>query len=124
MFDCLVRWCNVNEREYAKCIAWASALSASNITSSSLACIAGLDKFDCYRKIFNDEADLMTADSGEIYTAGRYYNLVPIANELYSPVFNGQSFSLFCLNKNEMFLFKVHQQIHIIPLLLFVQVHQ
>jgi hypothetical protein len=26
----------------------------------------GLDKFDCYRKIFNDEADLMTADSGEI----------------------------------------------------------
>jgi hypothetical protein len=26
----------------------------------------GLDKFDCYRKIFNDEADLMTADSREI----------------------------------------------------------
>jgi hypothetical protein len=51
-----------------------------------------LDKFDCYRKIFNDEADLMTADSGEIYTAGRYYNLVPIANELYSPIFNGNSF--------------------------------
>lgn len=32
----------------------------------------------------------MTADSGEIYTAGRYYNLVPIANELYSPMFNGK----------------------------------
>jgi hypothetical protein len=37
----------------------------------------------------------MTADSGEIYTAGRYYNLVPIANELYSPIFNGKNFSLF-----------------------------
>jgi hypothetical protein len=35
----------------------------------------------------------MTADSGEIYTAGRYYNLVPIANELYSPAFNGKTFS-------------------------------
>ena len=86
----LVRWCCVNEREYSKCLAWASALLTSNITRSSLACIAGLDKFDCYRKIFNDEADLMTADSGEIYTAGRYYNLVPIANELYSPAFNGE----------------------------------
>jgi len=43
----------------------------------------------------------MTADSGEIYTAGRYYNLVPIANELYSPAFNGKNqtkFSFFILN--------------------------
>jgi melanoma-associated antigen p97 len=86
----LVRWCCVNEREYLKCGAWGSALLTANLTRSSLACIAGLDKFDCYRKIFNDEADLMTADSGEIYTAGRYYNLVPIANELYSPIFNGK----------------------------------
>jgi len=37
----------------------------------------------------------MTADSGEIYTAGRYYNLVPIANELYSPIFNGNVFFLY-----------------------------
>lgn len=88
--DCwIVRWCCVNEREFVKCGAWRSALLTANLTRSSLACIAGLDKFDCYRKIFNDEADLMNADSGEIYTAGRYYNLVPIANELYSPLFNG-----------------------------------
>jgi len=45
----------------------------------------------------------MTADSGEIYTAGRYYNLVPIANELYSPAFNGKnkikfSFLFFIVN--------------------------
>ncbi|CAF4899413.1 unnamed protein product, partial [Rotaria sp. Silwood1] len=85
------RWCCVNEREYKKCQSWSNALSSSNITLSKLICIAGLDKFDCYRKIFNDEADLMTADSGEIYTVGRYYNLVPIANELYAPTFNGPS---------------------------------
>jgi len=86
-----IRWCCVNEREYLKCGAWSNALLTANLTRSSLACVAGLDKFDCYRKIFNDEADLMTADSGEIYTAGRYYNLVPIANELYSPIFNSPS---------------------------------
>lgn len=84
-----VRWCCVNEREYAKCTAWSQSVITLNLTTSSLTCIAGLDKFDCYRKVFNDEADLMTADSGEIYTAGKYYNLVPIANELYSPIFNG-----------------------------------
>ncbi|CAF1150254.1 unnamed protein product [Rotaria sp. Silwood1] len=85
-----IRWCCVNEREYKKCQSWSNALSSSNITLSKLICIAGLDKFDCYRKIFNDEADLMTADSGEIYTADRYYNLVPIANEIYAPTFNGK----------------------------------
>ena len=75
----------------------------AKLTRSLLACIAGLDKFDCYKKIFNDEVDLMTADSGEVYTTGRYYNLVPIANELYSPIFNGKKKTLFKItNKNEL----------------------
>jgi len=86
-----IRWCCVNEREYSKCQMWSNAVVTANLSRSTLSCILGTDKFDCYRKIFNDEADLMTADSGEISTAGRYYNLVPIANELYSPVFNGPS---------------------------------
>ena len=76
---------------------WSNAVVTANLSRSTLSCILGTDKFDCYRKIFNDEADLMTADSGEISTAGRYYNLVPIANELYSPVFNGWRSSLLLL---------------------------
>ena len=87
----LVRWCCVNEKEYEKCMAWSTALLRSNLTLSSLACVAGSDKFDCYLRVFNDQADLMTADSGEIYTAGKYYNLVPIANELYASIFKGKN---------------------------------
>jgi hypothetical protein len=44
----------------------------------------------------------MTADSGEIYTAGKYYNLVPIANELYSPVFNGNNIFFFRKKKQTL----------------------
>ncbi|CAF0807232.1 unnamed protein product, partial [Didymodactylos carnosus] len=91
-----VRWCCVNDGEYNKCQMWREAVMLQNFTLSKIGCIRGRDKYDCYRKIFNDEADLMNADSGEVNTAGRYYNLVPIMNELLNiQLFGGPSTSAY-----------------------------
>jgi melanoma-associated antigen p97 len=80
----LGRWCCVNEKEYSKCEQWKLALLNLNQSSVLLDCVLAHDKFDCFKKIFEDQADLMTADAGDIYTAGKYYNLVPISSEVYS----------------------------------------
>lgn len=81
----LGRWCCLNEPEYAKCNDW---MVASNQTDTKtdviLECVRATDKFDCFKKIFEDKADLMSADAGEVYTAGKYYNLMPISSEIYS----------------------------------------
>ena len=81
----LSRWCCLNDEEFQKCSDWKLA---SNLTDTKtnvlLECVKATDKFDCYKKIFEDKADLMSADAGEIYTAGKYYNLLPISSELYS----------------------------------------
>ena len=81
----LGRWCCLNEPEYVKCNDW---MLASNQTDTKtdvvLECIKATDKFDCFKKIFEDKADLMSADAGEVYTAGKYYNLLPISSEIYS----------------------------------------
>ena len=84
----LARWCCVNNKEFLKCEEWKFALIASNQSKILLECIQGVDKFDCFRNIFEDEADLMTADAGDVYTAGKYYNLVPISSEVYSSTNN------------------------------------
>ena len=85
----LGRWCCVNEKEFLKCEQWKVAALASNQSSVLLDCVLAHDKFDCFKKIFEDQADLMTADAGDIYTAGKYYNLVPISSEVYSDAASG-----------------------------------
>jgi hypothetical protein len=82
----LGRWCCVNEKEYLKCEQWKLGLLSTNQSTVLLDCVIAHDKFDCFKKIFEDHADLMTADAGDIYTAGKYYNLVPISSEVYSSV--------------------------------------
>lgn len=81
----LGRWCCLNEAEYAKCKDWTTALNKTQTNSSViLECILAEDKYDCFKKIFEDKADLMAADAGEVYTAGKYYNLLPISAEIYN----------------------------------------
>lgn len=85
----LGRWCCLNEPEYAKCSDWALASNYTDTkTDVILECVRGTDKFDCFKKIFEDRADLMSADAGEVYTAGKYYNLLPISSEIYSSGLN------------------------------------
>ena len=78
----LGRWCCLNEAEYAKCNDWRLATDTLNVTVI-LECILATGKYDCFKKIHEDKADLMTADAGEVYTAGKYYNLLPISTEMY-----------------------------------------
>jgi hypothetical protein len=83
----LARWCCLNQAEYVKCQDWSLAanVTAKQLnTSVVLECVLGADKYDCFRKIFEDKADLMTADAGEVYTAGKFYNLIPLATESYT----------------------------------------
>jgi melanoma-associated antigen p97 len=83
----LARWCCLNQAEYVKCQDWSLAANVTGHkalnSSVVLECVLGTDKYDCFRKIFEDKADLMTADAGEVYTAGKFYNLIPIATESY-----------------------------------------
>ncbi len=84
-FNHLGRWCCLNKAEFAKCEMWRKASNRTDTkTNVILECVKANDKFDCFKKIFEDKADLMTADAGEVYTAGKYYNLMPISTEMYS----------------------------------------
>lgn len=81
----LGRWCCLNQAEYNKCNDWRTAVNQTQMTTNvMLECILATDKYDCFKKIFEDRADLMMADAGEVYTAGKFYNLQPISTEIYS----------------------------------------
>jgi hypothetical protein len=48
-----------------------------------LTCIQAIDRFDCMQRIGNNEADLVQLEPGIGYTAGEYYNMLPIMAEKY-----------------------------------------
>jgi len=50
-----------------------------------LQCVLGTDQYNCMDKIFNDEADLIELGTGLSYTAGEYYNMIPVVAEKYVP---------------------------------------
>lgn len=90
----LGRWCCLNEAEYSKCLDWSNAWNSTNTNASViLECILAEDKYECFKFIFEDKADLMVADAGEIYTAGKFYNLLPISTEIYNGGPNQPSYS-------------------------------
>ena len=103
-FRHLGRWCCLNEPEYMKCEQWRLASNQTDTnTNVILECVKGTDKFDCFKKIFEDAADLMTADAGEVYTAGKFYNLMPITTELYSSLSNimySEQYAVAVVKKN------------------------
>ena len=79
----LGRWCCLNMAEYLKCNDWRTAVNLTATTNVLLECVLATDKFDCFKKIFEDKADLMSGDAGDVYIAGKYYNLLPISTEMY-----------------------------------------
>ncbi|XP_049889736.1 transferrin-a [Epinephelus moara] len=74
-----VKWCVKSDKEYEKCTALAGVAPA-------FTCIKRENTIDCITAIKSGEADAITLDGGDIYTAGlNNYNLHPIIAEDYGP---------------------------------------
>uniref|UniRef100_UPI0037E9C6B8 transferrin-a n=1 Tax=Semicossyphus pulcher TaxID=241346 RepID=UPI0037E9C6B8 len=72
-----VKWCVTSDQEYMKCLDLARA-------NAVFACVKRNNALDCIIAIRSGEADAITLDGGDIYTAGlTNYNLQPISAEDY-----------------------------------------
>ena len=49
-----------------------------------MSCIRGSDHFDCMQMIADNEADLVQLEPGLGYTAGEYFNMLPLVAERYA----------------------------------------
>lgn len=78
-----VRWCVLDMYEMQKCEDMIMAFSAKNL-KPDLNCVMGDNVRDCMNKINLGDADLMSLDAADTWTAGKHYQLVPIAVEDYS----------------------------------------
>ncbi|XP_074641603.1 melanotransferrin-like [Tubulanus polymorphus] len=76
------RWCVISEDEMKKCEMMTMAFKTRRI-KPELSCILADSTQDCMKKIKDGDADLITLDAADIYNAGKYYDLVPIAAEDY-----------------------------------------
>uniref|UniRef100_A0A6Q2X2G3 Serotransferrin n=1 Tax=Esox lucius TaxID=8010 RepID=A0A6Q2X2G3_ESOLU len=72
-----VKWCVKSSEEMNKC----TALAAKNL---QFACEKRLNTLECIKAVSAGEADAITLDGGDIYTAGlKNHNLQPIISEEY-----------------------------------------
>ncbi|XP_014775497.1 melanotransferrin isoform X2 [Octopus bimaculoides] len=53
-------------------------------TFVDITCVQGSNASDCLEKIENNLADITSLDGGNIYKAGKCYNLKPIVAETYN----------------------------------------
>ncbi|CAI9740460.1 serotransferrin-like isoform X1 [Octopus vulgaris] len=67
------RLCVTSEKERQKCK-----------TFQNITCVKGSSASDCLEKIAKNLADITSLDGGNIYKAGKCYNLKPIVAETYS----------------------------------------
>nr|AKZ20817.1 melanotransferrin 4 [Holothuria glaberrima] len=77
-----LRFCTISNGEQEKCEAMSSAFSGINI-NPEISCFQTENHADCMKYIKADNADLVTLDGGDIYTAGKYHDLVPVMGETY-----------------------------------------
>ena len=96
---CVVaRWCVVNDAELKKCQELAEATRTHAVTGRNttlgaytyqytdmptLSCVKADDQYECMQMIFNADADLIQLETGLSYTAGEYYNMMPLVAEKY-----------------------------------------
>jgi len=77
------RFCVISPYEMMKCENMIMAFSAKGL-KPDLNCIMGLSIRDCMDKIRTGDADMIALNAADVYIAGKYYGLVPIAAEDYS----------------------------------------
>lgn len=88
----------MNDYEMAKCTALQDAITIRSAANSTyppnyvgkkyselpeFKCVQGTDQYDCMVKIENKDAHLMQLETGLSYTAGEYYNMLPLVAEQY-----------------------------------------
>ncbi|XP_035279004.1 transferrin-a isoform X2 [Anguilla anguilla] len=76
-----VKWCAVGQEETKKCDSWSSSIDPDS-GKDQISCATAPTVDDCIKKIMRKEADAMTLDGGELYTAG-LCGLVPVMAEQY-----------------------------------------
>ncbi|KAL5969064.1 Melanotransferrin [Taenia solium] len=77
-----IRWCVIDYWEMEKCERMSSAFAAKGI-KPDLTCILEQTTIDCMRRTRDGFVDMMSAEAGDLFTAGSQFNLVPIVNENY-----------------------------------------
>lgn len=68
-----MRWCTISSAETSKCNDFKRAINTlvkDAKLSVDFSCVQGSKAVDCMEKIKSGEADLITLDGGEIFTAG------------------------------------------------------
>ncbi|KAL3318700.1 p97 [Cichlidogyrus casuarinus] len=76
------RWCVIDEWEMNKCQKMRSAFSVKGI-KPDLDCILANSTNDCMHLIKDGYVDMVNLEAGDLYTAGKYFGLVPIISENY-----------------------------------------
>ncbi|XP_022090494.1 melanotransferrin-like [Acanthaster planci] len=77
-----MRWCTTSSHEEEKCLAMKNAFASNNL--KTLNCVAGESAMHCMRLISTNQADLITLDGGDVYVAGKEFNMIPIMQEVYA----------------------------------------
>jgi melanoma-associated antigen p97 len=77
-----VRLCLNSEPEMYKCNQMKKTFDGKNI-KPGLLCLKAFDPSECMHRIRDNTADVTMLDAADVYMAGRYYGLVPIAAEEY-----------------------------------------
>ncbi|XP_072027550.1 melanotransferrin-like [Amphiura filiformis] len=76
------RWCTTSGPESNKCVAMRNKFAAKGL-QPGIVCVVGKSVQECMRLIQDNGADLITLDGGDVYVAGKDYNMVPIMEEVY-----------------------------------------
>ncbi|XP_023678174.1 serotransferrin-1-like [Paramormyrops kingsleyae] len=76
-----LRWCAVGKAEAVKCSQWMNH-SMNTLDVEGIRCVSASTTNDCIRKILQNEADAITLDGGDVYTAGKC-GLMPAMVEGY-----------------------------------------
>nr|MBO0619120.1 PhnD/SsuA/transferrin family substrate-binding protein [Acinetobacter baumannii] len=80
-----VRFCTTSEQGINKCNDLGKVVLSRRM-DTSIGCILESTTADCITAVKEGRADIITLDGGDVYRAGKYSELVPIASELYGEV--------------------------------------